>query len=80
MIVEPPADLLNCAEHGERKLIGYDAIETLVMQASETLRAGDEVPEAGLRGGTAVRRRRRRSGRPDWSKAIATTRASRRRF
>ncbi|MBX3426970.1 MAG: transposase [Pirellulales bacterium] len=35
VIIEAPADLQSCPEHGERKIIGYDETETLVIKRPE---------------------------------------------
>jgi len=72
----------QCPEHGERKVIGYDRVETLVFERPKLWVPITKYPSPNTQN-TLVRTSRsvalaRRSGRPGWSKAIATTLPSRR--
>ena len=67
----------HCPEHGERKIIGYDEIETLQFERPKLRVPVTKYPSPNTQSTPAKTSPNaawpRPSGRPGWSKAIATT-------
>ena len=68
-----PPEVEHCAEHGERKLIGYDSPGDAGIRAAQAQGPRDADSQVRLRRPAGLRRERSRRGRRAWSRATATT-------